>query len=305
MMLRSQGVPSRLVVGFKPNEYNEVGGYYQVLQRHAHAWVEAHVLPEDIVGEVPEGTYISPAGGWLRLEPTLGAADDASSEHQRGWIDVVDDVLDYARVMWTDYILGLTAKRQRDSIYQTNANEAEPDVWTAFVNALAEERDAIIGWLQRNVFSGRGLTIIALAAAASAGLHLLARAMRPKTPRVVLAVRRWTSRLIRQSNVNWAPGGAQQVVEFYQRFERLLGRLGIARHRSQTQREFAAQAARRLANDSRLPSIDSLTDQIIDAFYRVRFGQVSLAEHETKAIEIGLSRLEEDLDTDNQSRSNS
>ncbi len=301
MMLRSQGIPSRLVVGFKPSEYNEVGGYYQVLQSDAHVWVEAYLPEEDIDGLVPQGTYISPSGGWLRLEPTLGAADDASAEYQRGWIDTVDDVLDHARVVWTDYILGLTARRQRRSIYSPTSREADTDTWTAFSDTLAEERDAIMRWLQRNVFSRRGLAIVALLAVVSAVLHMLTRVLRPRAPRVVLAVRRWTSRLVRQADVNWAPGDAPQVVEFYRRFEKLLGRLGIARQRSQTQREFAVQAARRLANDSHAPSIDNLTDQIIDAFYRVRFGRVTLAEHETKAIDTSLSRLEEELDTSGRS----
>jgi len=305
MMLRSQGIPSRLVVGFKPTEYNEVGGYYQVLQRDAHAWVEAYLSAEDIIGQVPEGTYISPGGGWLRLEPTLGAADHASSEYERGWIDVMDDVLDYARVVWTDYILGVTAKRQRNSIYSPTSRQADTDSWTAFVDTMAKKRDAIMGWLRRNVLSGRGLAIVALLAAVSVGLHLLTRAVRPKARRVVLAVQRWTSRLVGQTDVNWPTGRAQQVVEFYQRFERLLGRLGLARGRGQTQREFAAQAARRLADDSHMPSIDGLKDQIVDAFYRVRFGQATLAEHETKTIETGLSRLEEELVTRNQTRSNS
>ncbi len=40
-MLRSQGIPARLVVGFNTDEYNSVGGYYVARQLHAHAWVEA------------------------------------------------------------------------------------------------------------------------------------------------------------------------------------------------------------------------------------------------------------------------
>ncbi len=43
MMLRSQGIPARIAIGFKGGEWNAVGGYYQVQQLHAHAWVEAHI----------------------------------------------------------------------------------------------------------------------------------------------------------------------------------------------------------------------------------------------------------------------
>ena len=43
LMLRSQGIPARLVTGFLGGEYNPVEGYFLVRQQSAHAWVEALV----------------------------------------------------------------------------------------------------------------------------------------------------------------------------------------------------------------------------------------------------------------------
>ncbi len=40
MMLRSVGIPTRIVLGFRPAEFNDVGKYFVVRQRHAHAWVK-------------------------------------------------------------------------------------------------------------------------------------------------------------------------------------------------------------------------------------------------------------------------
>ena len=40
MMLRSQGIPARIVVGYRTDEYNDLGRYYVARQLHAHAWVE-------------------------------------------------------------------------------------------------------------------------------------------------------------------------------------------------------------------------------------------------------------------------
>lgn len=54
IMLRSQGIPARGVVGFMGSEFDADTGEYFLRQRHGHAWVEAHF------GGI----------GWMRLEPT-------------------------------------------------------------------------------------------------------------------------------------------------------------------------------------------------------------------------------------------
>jgi protein-glutamine gamma-glutamyltransferase len=54
VLSRLAGVPSRMVGGFRVEEYNALGGYYIVRERNAHAWVEAY-LPER---------------GWTTFDPT-------------------------------------------------------------------------------------------------------------------------------------------------------------------------------------------------------------------------------------------
>ncbi len=58
-LLRSAGIPTRLVTGYLGGEYHASEGYVSVHQFDAHAWVEAW-LP----------------GGWQRLDPTLMVAPD-------------------------------------------------------------------------------------------------------------------------------------------------------------------------------------------------------------------------------------
>lgn len=300
MMLRSQGIPSRMLVGFKPSEYNEVGGYYQVLQRDAHAWVEAYLPAEDIAEEVPPGTYVSPGGGWLRLEPTLGAADDADSEYERGFMDVVDDMLDHARTLWTDYILGLTARRQRESIYRPVTEGSDSPVWEAFIGQLRKQRDAIV----RAARSWGAIVGVTLAAFLGAAYFVLKRrAKRANALPVMQAVRRWTYRLAGRSEPGHQSANARRVVEFYRQFESMLAGAGIMRRRSQTQRELAALASERFAARSPTGTIDGLIDRIVTAFYRVRFGQISLEEQETKAIEDALTTLEDEVTTHHHSPS--
>src|SRR5207247_2605025 len=42
LLLRSAGIPSRLVNGFLEGEYNELGDFYVVRQSDAHSWVEVY-----------------------------------------------------------------------------------------------------------------------------------------------------------------------------------------------------------------------------------------------------------------------
>ncbi|HVX62944.1 MAG TPA: transglutaminaseTgpA domain-containing protein, partial [Pirellulales bacterium] len=52
LMLRSVGIPSRMVIGFKGGEWNDVGKYYQVRELHAHAWVEAYMGADNLPAPV-------------------------------------------------------------------------------------------------------------------------------------------------------------------------------------------------------------------------------------------------------------
>ncbi|MCP4806628.1 MAG: DUF3488 domain-containing transglutaminase family protein [Proteobacteria bacterium] len=58
VLLRAEGVPTRLVNGFYGGDYNALGGFIAVRQAHAHSWVEVW-----IVGE-----------GWVRFDATPASA---------------------------------------------------------------------------------------------------------------------------------------------------------------------------------------------------------------------------------------
>ena len=56
VLLRSVGIPTRIVVGFGPGHRNPFTGYWEVRQSDAHAWVEVWY----------------PEAGWLTYDPTFG-----------------------------------------------------------------------------------------------------------------------------------------------------------------------------------------------------------------------------------------
>ncbi|MGD0783382.1 MAG: DUF4129 domain-containing transglutaminase family protein [Candidatus Aminicenantales bacterium] len=65
LLLRQIGIPSRLAIGFLTTEWNEFGGFYEVRQSDAHAWVEAYF----------------PDRGWTTFDPTppdLNAGSDGT-----------------------------------------------------------------------------------------------------------------------------------------------------------------------------------------------------------------------------------
>ncbi len=58
VLLRSAGVPARLVTGYTAGAYNALTGYYEVRNSDAHAWVEV----------------FQPGAGWIGIEATPGFA---------------------------------------------------------------------------------------------------------------------------------------------------------------------------------------------------------------------------------------
>lgn len=56
VLLRAEGVPTRIVTGYGPGERNPFTGYYEVRNSDAHAWLEV----------------LYPGAGWIAYDPTFG-----------------------------------------------------------------------------------------------------------------------------------------------------------------------------------------------------------------------------------------
>lgn len=88
LMLRSQGIPARLVTGFLGGEYNPFEGYTIVRDSNAHAWVEAW-LPEE--------------GGWVTFDPTPAAGRPGTAEQST--LDLFNQAWDFLLFRWDRYVL--------------------------------------------------------------------------------------------------------------------------------------------------------------------------------------------------------
>jgi protein-glutamine gamma-glutamyltransferase len=87
LMLRSQGIPARLVTGFLGGEYNPFEGYTIVRDNNAHAWVEAYI----------------PGEGWRIYDPTPPAGRPTDS-NEGSWL-LAQQAWDFVLFRWDRYVL--------------------------------------------------------------------------------------------------------------------------------------------------------------------------------------------------------
>lgn len=91
IMARMLGVPSRLAKGFQRGEWNEAGGFYEVRQRDAHAWVEAFF----------------PGYGWISFDPSPRSAADEYFQQRRSLIArAIERRLMVLQIQWRKYVVG-------------------------------------------------------------------------------------------------------------------------------------------------------------------------------------------------------
>jgi transglutaminase-like putative cysteine protease len=87
LMLRSQGIPARLVTGFLGGDYNPFEGYYIVRGNNAHAWVESYLGSE----------------GWRIFDPTPPAGRPAAETEGRFLL--MQQAWDFVLFRWDRYVL--------------------------------------------------------------------------------------------------------------------------------------------------------------------------------------------------------
>jgi transglutaminase-like putative cysteine protease len=92
VMLRTLGIPSRVVTGFQSGIYNPVSGWYVVRASDAHSWVEGYL----------------PRRGWTTFDPTPPSADRPSASV---WARL-GFYLDAADTFWQEWVLDYNLEHQ-------------------------------------------------------------------------------------------------------------------------------------------------------------------------------------------------
>jgi protein-glutamine gamma-glutamyltransferase len=92
VMLRTLGIPARIVNGFQSGTFNSVSGMYVIRSSDAHSWVEA----------------FDPGAGWVTFDPTPSAPRVAGN-----WIwTKAGFYLDAAQSFWQDWVVNYDLDRQ-------------------------------------------------------------------------------------------------------------------------------------------------------------------------------------------------
>ena len=139
LMLRSQNIPARMVVGYRTDEWNQIGQCYQVRQLHAHTWVECYLRPNQIPRELLHGEDYwqwSDSGGWFQLDPT----PESEAKSQTSWYTPITNTLQWFDYAWSYYVVELNYERQRNAIFQAHRQRVQ----NCYINGLPMPEPGII-----------------------------------------------------------------------------------------------------------------------------------------------------------------
>jgi transglutaminase-like putative cysteine protease len=232
VMLRTLRIPSRVVNGFRSEEFNDLSGNYVVRAKNAHAWVEAYF----------------PGYGWVTFDPTPGGAVGSPQGWGRAML-----YLDAAASFWREWVVSYDASHQyilgQSVLSGTRTSWERARMWARLRYArlmnLARKSQRGVEhspgrWL------GAGLAVTGL-------LLVLANIAR-------------IARMIRTRGLRAHPERSpdQAAVMWYERMARYLAQRGVRKTTSQTAQEFV-----RVIEEGRLRT---QVGKFTDAYESARFG---------------------------------
>lgn len=135
-LMRSAGVPARIVLGYQGGEINPMGGHLIVRQSDAHAWTEVWLAES----------------GWVRVDPTsavaperieYGARDAALNGFAESWgfsapsefLHQLTLTWDALNAKWNDWILGYGPEKQNEFLEWLGMDD--PDWRTMLLTLVA------------------------------------------------------------------------------------------------------------------------------------------------------------------------
>lgn len=298
LMLRAVDIPARMASGFKGGDLNRNTGFFVVQQRHAHVWVEALI-----------------AGRWRVLDATPASRSESvkSLAPEGGFFR---SLISFISDTWSHRIVGLSFSEQSSSLYMP-LKELATSAWERLQqnidNLFSGQRDPsqpnplrqafVVGVLIVGVF-GVLLAMISVVGSrrgATQGTWMawLVRALEwllPANPDADAGGwrgrwYRWWSALMHRFR-----GGTDPIrprVEFYERFLEILRANGWESLPTQTEREFIVAAQSEWSSGLATAALVELPREIVEQFYRVRFGGESLTSSELRQMDVRLHEFQQ------------
>ena len=206
VMLRTLDIPSRVVNGFRSDEFNDITGSYVVRAKDAHSWVEAYF----------------PGYGWQTFDPTPGGG----SGTPQGWGRVALYV-DAMASFWREWIVSYDSSHQY--VLGKAAIMTSRGAWEGARKWARNHYESMLKWAQRSQdhvehSPGRwaifgGAVVLALLTLGNLGRIL-----------------RWLHEKWLSAHPERSPDQAASM--WYQRMARVLARRGMQKPETQTPQEF-------------------------------------------------------------------
>jgi protein-glutamine gamma-glutamyltransferase len=253
VMLRTQGIATRVVNGFQTGTYNDAADVYTVTQRDAHSWVEVHFPESD---------------SWVTFDPT--PSDGRRMQAATGIKAQLGKYAEALEMVWTEYFVGYDRQEQKSLAAEVRSQLKDMRFsFSSWSHAVRSEL--------KDLFSNNN---------GRSGASVFTKGLRIAGLIILLALITWL--LIRIRRLGWrlafTPWRTKDrgplMIEFYGRMIRAFEQRGITREPSQTPLEFATMVG----------SPEAVL--ITDAYNRVRYGEEALSVSESKLVEDWLRRLE-------------
>ena len=232
VMLRTLGIPSRVITGFRSDEFNDLTANYVVRAKDAHAWVEAYF----------------PGSGWHTFDPTPAGA----SGTPQGW-ERLALYIDAMSSFWRDWVVSYDTSHQY-ALGQA-AFSGTRGLWDRTRAWARQHYDSMLQWARhsqdRVEHSPRRWAVVAVVIA------------------FVFLLLGNIGRIVRGLHEKWLRAHPERSPEqaaamWYRRMSRVLARRGVEKPAAQTPQEFVKKI-----KDSRLREPVA---RFTDAYESARFG---------------------------------
>jgi transglutaminase-like putative cysteine protease len=231
VMLRTLGIPARVVNGFRGGEYNDLNHTYIIRGRDAHSWVEAYF----------------PEYGWVTFDPTPSAA---AVPTRQGWARVAL-YMDALQELWREWVVNYDFSHQvrlsTEIGTRTNALQSRFRSW--YLRNYLEMVRRVKGLQEMKDIPSGNLVL-------AGSMALLVVAM-PFAPRAWRALQR--ARVLKDPRQS--PGSAASL--WYMRLIKVIERRGIHKTPAQTPMEFALAIAD--------PAVQKNVVEFTESYERARF----------------------------------
>jgi transglutaminase-like putative cysteine protease len=270
VLLRSIGIPARVVNGFQMGEFNQISGLYTVRDSDAHSWVEV---------------YFAQKGVWVEFDAT--PSDGINDYSQGGLFAKLRQYMDALEVFWLDYVVTLDSDEQASMMTEIQRRLLKlRDGAYGYYKAVKEWfRGAVVKfllerkWDAASIFKLISLAVFIGAAIMAAYIAVAHRKRKRLAPTGYgpwwhrwLIVPLWRRKLRSADH-------QQSAVLFYEQMLAIAARARLIKRPDQTPVEFAEASG-----------FDEIR-HITRAYNRVRFGGARLSEEEARRVSQSLADL--------------